>query len=215
MAILTGEAIKEEIRAGNIHISPYVKENVQPASIDLRLGSGVKLYSSQVDYDPVMEKRSGDMQGSSVRAAIQGSSLEHHALNPAKPLATHNLVMDKNGFLLQPGFLYLMHTLEIVHTDKYVSVLDGKSSIGRLGVVVHLTAGYGDPGFSGQYTLEVTCVHPVILFPGMKIAQMRFHHMEGSPLMNYASKGHYVGEGALGAVPSMAYKQFEEQGPHE
>jgi len=209
MSILTGEAIKAEVKAGNIAITPYLEENVQPASIDLRLGSGVKLYSSQVDYDQVMEKRCGGMQGSSIRAAIIGSTLESYALNPAKPLATHNIVLDKNGFLLQPGFLYLMHTLERIHTDKYVSVLDGKSSIGRLGVVVHLTAGYGDPGFDGQYTLEVTCIHPVILFPGMKIAQMRFHLLDGELNMNYATKGHYVGDKALGAIPSMAYKQFE------
>lgn len=181
MAILTGEEIKKEVAAGNIHISPYEEANVQPASIDLCLGAGVLVYNH------------GD-----------------EPLDPKKPLSTHFIAIHDLGYTLYPGVLYLMHTLERVHTDKYVSVLDGKSSIGRLGVVVHLTAGYGDPGFDGQYTLEVTCVHPVILYPGMKIAQMRFHLMHGELNTSYATKGHYVGERATGPVPSMAHKQFEK-----
>jgi dCTP deaminase len=190
MAILTGEAIKEAVDAGDIHITPYEEENVQPASIDLTLGSGVKTYA---EIFP-------DIAGA--RPVMPGP------LNPKSPLVTYHYSIQDYGFTIWPGVLYLMHTHERIHTNKFVSVLDGKSSIGRLGVVVHLTAGYGDPGFDGQYTLEVTCIHPVILYAGMKIAQMRFHLMHGELNTSYATKGHYVGGDAMGAIPSMAYKQF-------
>lgn len=201
MAILTGEAIKKEVAAGNISITPYEEKNVQPASIDLRLGRGVKIYASQVYGLPSPAEPSG----SELRPI---PALQSNPLDPKEPLQTVDVeVLD--SFIIYPGILYLMHTLEQIHTDKYVSVLDGKSSIGRLGVVVHLTAGYGDPGFDGQYTLEVSCIHPVILYPGMKIAQMRFHLMHGELNTSYATKGHYVGDKALGAIPSMAHKQFE------
>lgn len=93
-------------------------------------------------------------------------------------------------------------------------VLDGKSSIGRLGVQVHVTAGYGDPGFDGQYTLEVTSVYPVRVYPGMRFCQMRFHTRDlgdqtvlKGPLL-YA--GSYEGETSRGPVPSMIWRQFEE-----
>lgn len=194
MAILTGEMIKQEVAAGNISITPYEEKNVQPASIDLTLGEQVKVYKSQV-YEGDLRYLQGGYRGA--------------PLDPKELLETIDITMDSDGYAIYPGMLYLMHTQERIHTNKYVSVLDGKSSIGRLGVVVHLTAGYGDPGFDGQYTLEVSCIHPVILYPGMKIAQMRFHLMHGELNMSYATKGHYVGDKALGAIPSMAHKQFE------
>jgi dCTP deaminase len=197
MAILTGEAIKQEIALGNIHITPYEEKNVQPASVDLTLGSGVCVY-----IDGGSEWQLG---------AGPGYRIPQPALlDPKKKNATRSFVIGAGGLELYPGTLYLMHTLERIHTDKYVSVLDGKSSIGRLGVVVHLTAGYGDPGFDGQYTLEVSCIHPVVLYAGMKIAQMRFHLMHGPLDMSYTTRGHYIGDKAQGAIPSMAYKQFGE-----
>lgn len=202
MAILTGEAIKQEVSAGNINITPYEEQNVQPASIDLRLGSGVKVYESQV-YGWENKRR---RQGNELRLI---PALQSEPLDPKKPLDVLSHEMSETGFTILPGVLYLMHTRERIHTEKYVSVLDGKSSIGRLGIVIHLTAGYGDPGFDGQYTLEVSCIHPVTLYPGMKIAQMRFHLMHGELNTSYATKGHYVGDQAVGAIPSMAHKQFE------
>jgi dCTP deaminase len=107
---------------------------------------------------------------------------------------------------LEPNVGYLMHTIERVHTKKYVPVLDGKSSIGRLFMKVHETAGYGDAGFDGQYTLEVTVVHPLRVYPGMRIAQMRFHTILGEVQKLYA--GNYTGEAAKGPVPSRAWRQF-------
>lgn len=202
MGILTGEEIKREVAAGNISVTPYEEKNVQPASIDLRLGSGIKIYTDLVDG---WWTDKTDHPGSWLRPS---NPMKY--LDPKVPSATHDIEIPERGFIIKPGILYLMHTLERIHTEKYVSVLDGKSSIGRMGVVIHLTAGYGDPGFDGQYTLEVTCIHSVVLYPGMKIAQMRFHAMQGEVNTSYASKGHYVGDRALGAIPSMAHKQFED-----
>ncbi len=93
--------------------------------------------------------------------------------------------------VLNPGILYLMHTLEVINTKKYVTVIDGKSSLGRLGISVHQTAGYGDPGFNGQYTLEVTVVHPVRVYAGMRFCQARFHTLEGE-ITDYQNTGRYT-----------------------
>ncbi len=211
MSILSGEAIRQEVAAGNIKITPYEEKNIQPASIDLTLGYEIKVYTNQVEADEVWSRRQGALPGASIRPRHPDQAVtKKDYLDPKEPLETTSFEIGPAGFVVMPGVLYLMHTYERLHTDKFVSVLDGKSSIGRLGVVVHLTAGYGDPGFDGQYTLEVSCIHPVILYPRMKIAQMRFHTVFGSVDMTYATRGHYVGDKATGAIPSMAYKQFRE-----
>lgn len=126
-------------------------------------------------------------------------------------------VIELEEMYLVPGQLYLMHTTERVGAVNLVPELHGKSSIGRLGVCIHLTAGHGDPGFLGQWTLEVTCVRPVMLYAGMRIAQMLFHTVEiaasernvgpmAGGIVQYA--GNYVGSAAEGPVPSMSWKQF-------
>ncbi len=127
-------------------------------------------------------------------------------LDVRKKPKTRELRIPPGGIMLQPGTGYLMHTVERVHTRKYVPVLDGKSFIGRLFMSVHETAGFGDPGFDGQYTLEVTVTHPLRVYAGMRIAQMRFHTIMGDVEKPYA--GNYVGEGSRGPVASRAYRQF-------
>ncbi len=119
---------------------------------------------------------------------------------------------EADAFTLVPGRLYLMHTVERVFTKVFVPVLDGKSSIGRLGICVHLTAGFGDPGFDGQYTLEVTSVFRVRVYAGMRFCQMRFHNLvqpADEPLLDYRDKGNYVGNSSRGPVTSMSWKQFK------
>jgi dCTP deaminase len=113
--------------------------------------------------------------------------------------------LPEEGFVLLPGIGYLLHTEERVRTDRYVPIIDGKSSIGRLFVTVHVTAGFGDPGFDGQYTLETTVTHPVKVYPGMRITQMRFHTIAGEVGLY---EGNYTGEGAKGPVASRSFKQF-------
>lgn len=109
--------------------------------------------------------------------------------------------------MVKPGIGYLMHTKERVATSCYVPVIDGKSSLGRLFVKAHETAGFGDPGFDGQYTLEITSVFPVILYAGMRICQVRFHTMRGETNLY---RGHYQGDNTRGAVPSRTWEQFQD-----
>lgn len=115
-----------------------------------------------------------------------------------------------DSMILVPGTLYLMHTEEIIHTRKHVTVIDGKSSLGRLGISVHQTAGYGDPGYNGQYTLEVTVIHPVRVYAGMRFAQARFHTLQGE-LTDYQENGHYASRQGpvMGPIASRSFRQFE------
>jgi dCTP deaminase len=181
--ILGGNAIGENIGSGRISITPFKPEHVNPASVDMTLGRGV------VEY------------------VIDGE------LDVRKPPAFRKYSIGDEGIVLQPGRAYLMHTEERVHTDHYVAVLDGKSSLGRLFISVHETAGYIDAGFSGQVTLEVTVTHFIRVYAGMRFCQVRFHTIVGTPTL-YGSDngGHYVGALADGAVPSMAHVQVEESG---
>ena len=80
--------------------------------------------------------------------------------------------MDETGFVLQPGTLYLGVTEEYTETHNSVPFLEGKSSIGRLGIDIHATAGKGDVGFSNTWTLEISCTQPVRVYPGMPIGQL-------------------------------------------
>jgi len=100
-------------------------------------------------------------------------------LNPKIENDTRLIKIPKQGFLLQPGNLYLGNTIEYTETHTYVPRIDGRSSIGRLGIFVHVTAGFGDIGFCGNWTLEITCIHPVILYPNMKICQISYHDKKG------------------------------------
>jgi dCTP deaminase len=171
--ILTGPQIVRCLERGDIRIAPFDRSLVNPASVDLRLGPGVFTYDAQ---------NGGVLDPFDVNEGVDG------VIGQGR---------DGDEILIHSGRLYLMHTLERVWAHNLVPVLDGKSSLGRLGVSVHQTAGYGDPGFEGNYTLEVTCVMPTRLRVGMRIAQIRFHTTVGD-LQTYA--GHYRGGQASGAV---------------
>ena len=80
-----------------------------------------------------------------------------------------------NGYLLEPGKLYIGRTVEETATKKYIPMIDGRSSGGRLGISVHVCAGFGDIGFDGTWTLEITVVHPLIILPYSEIAQVSFY----------------------------------------
>ncbi len=91
------------------------------------------------------------------------------------------------GFVLQPGVLYLGVTQEYTETHASVPFLEGKSSIGRLGIDIHATAGKGDVGFCNTWTLEISCVHPVRVYAGMPIGQLIYFLVEGD-IENYYNK---------------------------
>jgi dCTP deaminase len=198
--ILSDQEIRRAIREGDIVINPFVDDHVNPVSVDLTLGDEVLVYSKWV--------WSKDVEGS-VPGLQLGRIPDFSVLDVREVPVTRKFSISERGFVLMPGIGYLMHTKESVWTNKYVPVLDGKSSIGRLFMQVHFTAGFGDPGFAGQYTLEVTVVHPLRVYAGMRVAQMRFHTISGEVERPY--NGNYVGDAARGPVASRAYKQFPEK----
>ena len=108
------------------------------------------------------------------------------------------------GLELEPNRLYLGRTLEYTATDGVVPMLEGRSSIGRLGLFVHITAGFGDVGFRGYWTLEIFCVQPIRVYPGVQICQIFYHTIEGD-YDGYES-GKY--QNNTGIQRSMLYREF-------
>lgn len=105
---------------------------------------------------------------------------------------THNttkeIIIPAEGFVLQPGELYLGVTEEYTETHKHVPFLEGKSSIGRLGIDIHATAGKGDVGFCNHWTLEISVTKPVRVYAGMPIGQLIYFEVHGNVLKNYRDK---------------------------
>ncbi|MDL2294934.1 dCTP deaminase [Ruminococcaceae bacterium OttesenSCG-928-D13] len=126
-------------------------------------------------------------------------------LDMKKPLNTERLIIPEDGLVLEPGRLYLGRTFEHTATDAFVPMLEGRSSVGRLGLYVHVTAGFGDIGFSGYWTLEIQCVQPVKIYPMVEICQIYYHRIEGD-YQPYAS-GKY--QNNTGIQPSLLYKDFK------
>jgi dCTP deaminase len=193
--ILSGPAIEEAIQAGRIFIEGYDPRRVNPASYDLTLGEKVAIYRAGTKFRPNDDytHQGGAEDGSNFTPnetlldAREDACVDRYRIDPVK------------GWVLKPGIGYLMHTAERVRTDHYVPVLDGKSSLGRLFVQVHVTAGYGDPGFDGQYTLEVVVTHAIRVYPGMPFCQIRFHTISGKVRLY---TGRYKGAQAVGAIPA-------------
>ena len=121
--------------------------------------------------------------------------------NTASPLTIPN-----NGLLLEPNTLYLGRTIERTATDKYVPMLEGRSSVGRLGLFIHITAGFGDIGFDGFWTLEIFCVQPIKIYSGLEICQIFYHTIDGDYDL-YRSKKYQSNKGVQ---PSKLYEDFEK-----
>ncbi len=109
-------------------------------------------------------------------------------LDARKPNPTEEIEIPPEGYVLQPGILYLGVTEEYTETHKYVPFLEGKSSVGRLGIDIHATAGKGDIGFCNTWTLEISVVQPVRIYAGMPIGQLIFFEVKGEVLVPYNKK---------------------------
>ena len=125
-------------------------------------------------------------------------------LDMKKPNPSEKIIIPEEGYLLQPGILYLGRTLEYTETFNLVPMLEGRSSIGRLGMYVHVTAGFGDVGFKGFWTLEISVIHPLVIYPNVQICQIFYHTVEGE-ITEYKS-GKY--QANSGIQPSLLYKDF-------
>ena len=125
-------------------------------------------------------------------------------LDMKKPCNTNSIIIPDDGLSLEPCKLYLGRTIEYTATYNCVPMLEGRSSVGRLGLFIHVTAGFGDVGFCGYWTLEMFCIHPVVIYPGVEICQIYYHTIEGD-YERYDS-GKY--QNNTGIQPSLLYRDF-------
>jgi len=185
--ILSDRTIRAEIEAGRIGVDPYDPEMVQPSSIDVRLDHRFLVFRSHTR--PVIDVR-----------------------QDLTDLTEQVTASDTEPFILHPGEFVLGATAEVVALpDDIVGRVEGKSSLGRLGLLIHTTAGFVDAGFQGQLTLEFSNVAtlPITLYPGMKIGQISFLRMDGPAEHPYGSSSlgsKYAGQ--LGPTPSQYWKNF-------
>jgi dCTP deaminase len=121
------------------------------------------------------------------------------------------MTIPEDGLVLNPNQLYLGRTVEFTETHKLVPMIEGRSSIGRLGLFVHVTAGFGDVGFKGYWTLEIFAVQPVRIYPGVPICQIFYHEVSGV-LTEYCSDKY---QNARDIQPSLLYKELNPNGQTE
>lgn len=131
----------------------------------------------------------------------ENDTLDMKTPNPAK-----TILIPEEGLLLEPGKLYLGRTKEYTRTDCHAPMLEGRSSIGRLGLFIHVTAGFGDVGFAGYWTLEIFCVQPVRIYPDVEVCQIYYHTIEGD--YDLYSSGKY--QNNTGIQPSLLYQDFQK-----
>lgn len=125
-------------------------------------------------------------------------------IDPKKENPTQSIEIPNEGYLLEPSRLYLGHTEEVMGSNRYVPIIRGRSSIGRIGIFVHITADLIDIGSINQWTLQMHCVQPVRIYPGMLIGQVTFWHVEGEICLY---KGKY--QGSRGPMASQIFRDFE------
>ena len=130
---------------------------------------------------------------------------DHPTLDMKQENTATKLVIPEEGLLMEKDKLYLGRTLEYTETNGYVPMLEGRSSIGRLGLFVHITAGFGDVGFAGFWTLEMFCVQPIRIYAGVEICQIFYHSIEGEYETYWSGKYQHN----QGVQPSLLFKDFE------
>ncbi|GEE00162.1 dCTP deaminase [Gordonia spumicola] len=185
--LLSDRDIRAEIGGGRLGVDPFDDAMVQPSSVDVRLDGLFRVFNN-TKYTHIDPKQQQDELTTLVEPAA------------GEP------------FVLHPGEFVLGSTLEVVSLpDDLAGRLEGKSSLGRLGLLTHSTAGFIDPGFSGHITLELSNVAnlPITLWPGMKIGQLCLIRLSSPAENPYGSAA--VGskyQGQRGPTPSKAYLNF-------
>jgi dCTP deaminase len=125
-------------------------------------------------------------------------------LDMKTPNTAHKIIIPEEGLLLETNKLYLGRTVEHTKTNNYVPMLEGRSSVGRLGLFIHVTAGFGDVGFDGFWTLEIFCVQPIRIYPNVEICQIYYHSIDGEYELYESNKYQHNKE----IQPSLLYKDF-------
>jgi dCTP deaminase len=111
-------------------------------------------------------------------------------LDMRKNNLTEKIKIKEEGLMLIPGKLYLCRTVEYTETRNLIPMIEGRSSIGRLGIFIHITAGFGDIGFCGYFTLEISVIKPIFVYPFVKICQIAYHEPIGE-IVEYSNKAKY------------------------
>lgn len=187
--IFSDRTIKQAVADGLIVIDPFDVSMVQPSSIDLRCHSVFRVFENH-KYAVIDPKA------------------------PQEDLTTSVAATEDQPFILHPGEFVLGSTAEVVGlADDIVARLEGKSSLGRIGLLIHSTAGFIDPGFRGQVTLELSNVAnlPIAIYPGMKIGQVSFYQLTTPaehPYGSAAAGSKYQGQ--TGPTPSRSHRDFSE-----
>ena len=158
----------------------------------------------EIEITPFDEKR---INPNSYNLRLHNELLvyENEVLDMKDKNRTKKIIIPEEGLMLEPGKLYLGRTVEHTSTNNYVPMLEGRSSIGRLGMYIHVTAGFGDVGFSGFWTLEIHCVQPIKVYPNVEICQIYYHTIEGK--FEKYNSGKYQNNKDI--QPSLLYKDFE------
>jgi dCTP deaminase len=186
--VLSDKSIREQLDRGGIVIEPLGDGALQPSSVDLRVDRLFRVFRN--DTTPYIDPK-----------------------QPQEDLTELVEVEDGGSFILHPGEFVLGSTLERVALgDELVARLEGKSSLGRLGLLIHSTAGFVDAGWDGHLTLELSNVAnlPIAIYPGMKIGQISFLRMTTAAEKAYgseATRSKYQGQ--RGPTPSRYYLNFE------
>jgi dCTP deaminase len=182
--ILSDRTIREQIEAGRIVIDPFDAACVQPSSVDLHVDAEFRVFRNN-RYPFIDVKQEQDLT----------------ELVEVKP---------DEAFILHPGEFVLGSTLErVAIPDDLVARLEGKSSLGRLGLLIHSTAGYVDPGWDGYLTLELSNVAnlPITIYPGMKIGQISFFQLTTAADTPYGGAGSKY-QGQRGPTASRIHEEF-------
>jgi dCTP deaminase len=191
VTVLSDRTIKEELAAGRLVIDPLDENDIQPASVDLHLDRVFRIF--RVTRRPYVDVR-----------------------QPMEDLTELVSIEDDEPFIIQPGTFVLGSTLESVTLpDDIVARVDGRSSLGRLGLLVHATAGYVDPGWMGKLTLELSnqLQMPIALYYGMTISQISFLRISTPVERPYGSEG--LGskyQGQTGPTPSRIFQDPPRRG---
>jgi len=184
--ILSDRDILAKIKQGEIKISPFEPKNVQPSTIDLRLSNQVRVFDNwRLGIIDVREKTD----------------------------LSKVVKIGVKGFIVHPDEFILGSTVEKIKLpDDIAAKLEGRSSLGRLGLIVHATAGYVDPGFSGWLTFEISNISrlPIKLYAGMKVAQICFFQMTSPAINPYGSKKlNSKYQGQKGPTASKYWRDFK------
>jgi dCTP deaminase len=185
--ILSDRDIRKQIESGRLLIEPFEPEMVQPSSVDLRVDRIFRVFRN-TRY-PYIDVRS-----------------------PMEDLTDVVEVKPGEAFILHPGEFVLGSTLEQVSLpDDLVGRIEGKSSLGRLGLLIHSTAGFVDAGWTGHLTLELSNVAnlPITIYPGMKIGQLCLFEMTSPAERPYGERGKYQGQ--RGPTPSKFHQDFRDR----